>query len=264
MLKVKPEYFLTEPKVNVEWLAFRRHSTLPVMTQNRVKHYAAQVAESQMELEALLYPDEQPEFPSIRRVTDFADAEAAANDLREAWQLDDNPIDNLFQTVEDHGGVVVEWHEDVGQFDGLSGWGNKIAPLAVINMRVKEDRRRFNLAHELGHLLMDTSGLPDKEQQKFAHRFAAALLVPAHVAQRELGKFRNRLDWHEIVLLKQKYGMSMAAWIYRAKDLDIITKTTMALVAGNKRKRLADGRTDRICRQRRTFTFEANDFASRG
>ena len=107
----------------------------------------------------MLYPDEQPEFPAVRRVTTFENAEAAAGDLREAWQLDDNPIDNLFQTVEDHGGVVVEWNEDVGHFDGLSGWGNRTAPLAVINMLVKEDRRRFNLAHELGHLLMDTSGL---------------------------------------------------------------------------------------------------------
>ncbi|MBK9750789.1 MAG: ImmA/IrrE family metallo-endopeptidase [Chloroflexi bacterium] len=224
VLKVKSEYFFTEPKLQVEWLAFRRHKTLSVMTQERVKHYAAQVAERQVELQSLLYPDEQPQFPSVRRVHTFDEAEAAALELRAMWQLDDHPIDNLFQTVEDRGGIVVEWREDVGEFDGLAGWGNDSAPVAVINMGVKEDRRRFNLAHELGHLLMDTQELPDKEEELLAHRFAAALLVPAHVVRKELGLHRHQLDWHELGLLKQKYGMSMAAWVYRAKALNIISE----------------------------------------
>ncbi len=40
---------------------------------------------------------------------------------------------------------------------------------------------------------------------------------------RELGKQRNKIDVGELHMLKKKYGMSMQQWIYRAKDLSIIS-----------------------------------------
>jgi Zn-dependent peptidase ImmA (M78 family) len=43
------------------------------------------------------------------------------------------------------------------------------------------------------------------------------------VAVLEFGRTRRSLDAYELLLLKQKYGMSMAAWIYRAKDLGILS-----------------------------------------
>jgi Zn-dependent peptidase ImmA (M78 family)/transcriptional regulator with XRE-family HTH domain len=225
ILKVKPTYFLTEPMVEVNWLAFRRHSDLPVATQEQIKSYATHVAEQQIEVQTLLYPSEPPIFPSPRRVTTFEEAELAAESLRQTWQIANQPVDNLFQRVEDHGGVVVQWIEDSEHFDGLSGWGNGVKPIIVINNDRRADRKRFNLAHELGHLLMDTSGLTEPEQEKLAQRFAAAFLVPADTARHELGNQRHTLDWQELGVLKQKYGMSIAAWIYRAKELRIISDT---------------------------------------
>jgi Zn-dependent peptidase ImmA (M78 family) len=40
----------------------------------------------------------------------------------------------------------------------------------------------------------------------------------------ELGMARHYLEPHELLLLKKKHGMSMAAWIYRAKDLGILSE----------------------------------------
>jgi len=224
LLNVKPGYFFTQPTVDVTWLAFRRHSKLPSATQEQIKSYATRVAEQQIEVQTLLYPDEQPTFPVPRRVTTFEEAETVAESLRQTWQLDNQPVDNLFQRIEDHGGIVVQWVENSEHFDGLSGWGNGVKPIVVINQEVRTDRRRFNLAHELGHLLMDTTGLTEQEEEKLAQRFAAAFLVPADTARHELGNQRHKLDWHELGLLKQKYGMSMSAWIYRAKELQIISE----------------------------------------
>lgn len=137
--------------------------------------------------------------------------------------LDDLPIESLTSIVEDRGGIVVGYsaRREHG-FDGLSGWVNASIPIAVVNTHVPDDRRRYNLAHELGHLAMTTSHLEGKEEEKLAHRFAAALLVPAAVAIRELGSHRRRLDMGELGLLKQKYGLSMQAWVRRAFDLNII------------------------------------------
>ncbi len=41
----------------------------------------------------------------------------------------------------------------------------------------------------------------------------------------ELGQKRSKLSEYELLLLKYKYGLSMQAWIYRAKDLGIISET---------------------------------------
>ena len=79
------------------------------------------------------------------------------------------------------------------------------------------------MAREIGHLVMDTSHAK-ADEESLAHRFAAALLVPAEHAYRELGKERRHLDWGELMMLKRKYGLSMAGWIRRARDLNIISE----------------------------------------
>ena len=90
-----------------------------------------------------------------------------------------------------------------------------------MNKNFPGDRQRYNLAHELGHLVLNIES--EIEDEAAAHRFAGAFLVPEDMAFRELGKQRNVLDFRELYLLKHKYGMSMAAWINRATDLKIIT-----------------------------------------
>ncbi len=223
ILDVPSSYFTHQPTLAVNWLAFRRHSTLPVRDQEAVKAYAADVAELQIELQSLLHPGSGADLPEIMSVTSMEDAEQAAMRLRERWELDENPIDSLVQTAEDHQVIVVGWRKHGGEFDGLSGWCNQ-HPVTVVSTAVDTDRRRFTLAHELGHLVMDTSAVTEKVAEKLAHRFAAALLVPTERVVHELGVRRTRLDWEELGILKRKYGVSMAAWIYRAKDLEIITE----------------------------------------
>ncbi|MCC6285144.1 MAG: ImmA/IrrE family metallo-endopeptidase [Phycisphaerales bacterium] len=107
-------------------------------------------------------------------------------------------------------------------FDGLSGWADDSTPVVVVSSSVSDDRRRFSLAHELGHLFMDVGKVDAKTEERLAHRFAAAFLVPASTARRELGEKRRHLDFRELAMLKLKHGLSMAAWIFRASDLAII------------------------------------------
>ncbi len=218
---VDPGYFLYESKTDLTWVAYRKQSDLAETNQDVVKAYARDVAALQLELRSLLYPGKSYDFPEPMNVSTAAEAEAVAQNLRSAWGLDDLPIENLTQTVEDHGVVVIGWSRDAGRFDGLSGWCGDDVPLTVVNTAVEVDRRRFNLAHELGHLLMQTS---DDLSEPMAHRFAAALLVPADLAFHELGRRRTSISLAELGLLKRRYGLSIQGWIYRATDLEIITK----------------------------------------
>lgn len=220
VLGVPSTYFTHEPKKTIEWLAFRCRRKLSQTERNRIKAFASDIAELQIELRELLYPDSAPTLPTVS-VASPDDAEKAAEQLRADWDVGDRPLDNLVQTAEDRDVVVVSWKDKTGLFDGLSAKCEDRS-IAVINTSVPADRQRLSLAHEIGHLIMDVEALPSKEEEKLAYRFAAALLVPAHHAYHELGKNRQHLDWGELESLKRKYGMSMAAWVRRAHDLNII------------------------------------------
>jgi Zn-dependent peptidase ImmA (M78 family) len=91
----------------------------------------------------------------------------------------------------------------------------------VIRADMPGDRQRFCIAHELGHIMLMPAGL---DEEKAAHRFAAAFLLPEAAARFELRDKRTDLSLYELHLLKHRYGLSMQAWIYRACDLDIISK----------------------------------------
>jgi Zn-dependent peptidase ImmA (M78 family) len=148
-----------------------------------------------------------------------------AEALRKTWQLGDAPLESVTQCIEDHGGIVVGLYEEGVKFDGLCGRADHSFPVIVANTAVPDDRRRYDLSHELGHLMMECGDLDAREQEQLAHRFAASFIVPAGVARGELGAQRRSLQWDELALLKQKYGLSMQAWARRAADLSIISQS---------------------------------------
>lgn len=226
VLGVEPAYFLDEPAVEIEWFRFRKASTLGKKRQDRVKVLAESRLEVFLTLRNALEPatGDKP-LPDRTKVDTPDDAESAAEELREHWRLGDQPIESVTSTIEDSGGVVVESGGEDDLFDGLSGWANKTVPVVVVSSAVADDRRRFSIAHELGHLFMDVGKVDEKTEEKLANRFAAAFLVTAATARRELGTKRRHLDFQELAILKQKHGLSMAAWVYRAADLGIIEKS---------------------------------------
>ncbi len=223
VLGVRPSYFQETSPVEVNWIAFRKKSKMPVKKQDHVQAFATQVVERQLWLQSLLYPALRPSIPKARNASTFDDAENVAAELRSAWNLDDCAIDSLTSTVENHGGVVVPCADISEDFDGLSGRTNTGFPVAVVSMNAPDDRRRYNLAHELGHLLLICKA--GKTEEQLANRFASALLVPAAVARSELGNKRRKLDFRELGLLKEKYGLSIQGWVRRAFDLGIIEES---------------------------------------
>ena len=222
-MNVRSTYFSHQPSEKVIWKSFRRQSRLGKKKQEAVKEYAADLAELHVELHSLLYPNNPPNLPPPTQVRNPTEAEEVAKSVRDGWDLGNRPLDNLVQTAEDRGVVVISWHDESGRFDGLSGTCGAY-PVTVINTNRSSDRIRFSLAHEIGHLVMDTSTVSVKNEERFAHRFAAALIVPAKHAYLELGTKRDRLDWGELMMLKRKFGLSMAAWVTRAKDLGVINQ----------------------------------------
>lgn len=227
-LSVNPEYFFREVTVETLAPAYRKQSKLNQKAQDAVEATIIETMERYLAVEEVL-PDEGPspgDLPHYR--VDSADgAEAVAEKVRKAWDLGFDPIEGLSARLEEHGVRVISVEGPDG-FDGYSCFANGELPVIAFNKQVPADRQRFSLAHELGHLVMETSSEVDEELA--AHRFAAAFLVPAKTAYSALGRRRSNLSFDELIFLKEQYGMSLQAWIRRAADLSIIDQHTYGML----------------------------------
>lgn len=220
-LGVKAEYFFRPKIISVENLAYRKRVSLPTNEANQILYHIHEWLERYIEIEQILgvrQPFSDEKFP----VSSPEDVEAAALGLRERWNIGLHPIDNLTETLEEHAVKVglVDGPED---FDACVVWTDDRIPVIALKRGLCGDRQRFNLAHELGHIYLENQTNIDTE--KLAHRFAGAFLVPESNVYDELGRRRNHISIYELHMLKHKYGLSMQGWIYRAKDLGVISES---------------------------------------
>ena len=222
-------YFFRTITVRLGVPAYRKHCGLSDSALREIECKAKDQVERYLEAETLFPDNLTPRLvvpDAVREtVASLDEVEARADALRSYWGLAHYPIDNLTELLEEHGIRVI--YEDVdGGFDGCA-YPDGDCPVIVVNGSQFGDRLRFNLAHELGHLLINCpTGSSDEYVEKVAHRFAGAFLSPAQAVRRELGDRRVAITLRELHDLKHKYGMSMAAWIYRAGDLKIINSST--------------------------------------
>jgi len=220
-LGVGIEFFLRPVLVRPRALSFRRHPRLPAREREQAGAAAAEWIERYLEAEQLAgseaATDRLPRQPY--RVAALEDAESAAEKLRKSWGLGDGPIASMVELLEDQGvrvGVIA-------LPDGVDAMVFRLddsTPVMALREGIPGDRQRFSMAHDLGHLVVSCDGQIDEESA--CHRFAAAFLVPAETARRELGARRSEVSLLELHYLKHKFGMSMSAWIKRSRELGIV------------------------------------------
>lgn len=151
-------------------------------------------------------------------------AEEVAEQIRVSWGLGQEPIPNTVRLLERHGIVVARLPLLTGDVDAFSSVV-PARPLVILGAdKGVRERSRRDALHELGHLVMHhadpEAASPPLERQ--AERFSSALLFPAS-AFREEWPVGRRLDWAKLVLLKTRWGMSLGALLYRARDLELIS-----------------------------------------
>ncbi len=96
-------------------------------------------------------------------------------------------------------------------------------PLIAITEGSSADRRRFSVAHELGHLVFHKNAyVTSKVIENEAHAFAAELLAPEKGTKRELLTEKITLD--RLGEVKLRWGMSIQALLRRAFELSVINE----------------------------------------
>lgn len=145
------------------------------------------------------------------------EAERIAALLRVQWQMPPGPVQDLTQTIEAAGVVVVPFDFETTRVDAVSRWVPGKPPVVFVNVGVPKDRLRYSLAHELGHLVMHALPTPTIENE--ANRFAAEFLLPRREVHADLGD----LNLAKLAVLKRYWKVSMQALLKRAEDLATIS-----------------------------------------
>jgi Zn-dependent peptidase ImmA (M78 family) len=154
--------------------------------------------------------------------------ERAAAAVRDLWELGRGPVQNLATLFEDNGILLVREPVGCDDMDAVSCW-QRGRPFLLYSAEVASGPRcKFNLAHELGHLILH-SGIEISSRnldriEKQANRFAGAFLLPRETFAKEvLGTSIGYFKY-----LKERWGVAISAMIYRCKDLGVLSKHQQA------------------------------------
>jgi Zn-dependent peptidase ImmA (M78 family)/transcriptional regulator with XRE-family HTH domain len=199
-------------------LRFRARAAMTARQRRQAFWYAHTLYELMVHLAA------QAEMPAVRVPQITGDPVAAARRTREALGLTpDQPVRALMRTLERGGVWVVAIPVSLPLREAFSTWAGRDAAIPVIAVAATAagDRRRFSVAHELGHLVLHRipqGSLHDVERQ--ADAFAAEFLLPA-AAMHEA--FVPPVTLTTLADLKGHWGVSLQALIRRARTLERIT-----------------------------------------
>ncbi|WP_301010465.1 helix-turn-helix domain-containing protein [Anaerotignum lactatifermentans] len=162
--------------------------------------------------------------------------------LRKAWGLGVGPIDNLMVEVQKNGIHVSKISLKLEKIDAFSVWMNNKPYIFLNDDKNTNARIRFDIAHELGHLLMhadyytneDFEKSPIKEKLELeANMFAGAFLMPRQTFEKDV--FSSSID--HFIQLKYKWKASIASMIYRCEALGILSNNQIKYLKDQMTKR---------------------------
>ena len=174
---------------------------------------------------------------------DNEEIEKYAIQLREYWKLGDGPIDNLINIVQKNGIMVSKMKLRLKKLDAFSVWFDNKPFIFLSEDKNTNARVRFDIAHELGHLIMHADNYSDEDLEKKAihekleneaDRFAGAFLLPSKTFSKDV--FSTSID--HFIQLKSKWKASIGCMIYRCETLGILSP--------NQIKYLKDQMTSRV------------------
>lgn len=159
----------------------------------------------------------KPSLPFLRD----EDPVVAAILLRREWGLGNRPIKNMLSLIEAKGVRVFALPDNCREIDACSFWSNEL-PFVLLNTEKSNERSRFDMAHELGHLVLHNHAAPSGRQAEIeANAFASEFLMPEPSVQ------ANRVrHWSMSALIQKKkiWTVSASALAYRLHKLGYISE----------------------------------------
>ena len=248
LFKVKSAYFFREDllennqpeNIRIERIAYRSESINTAMkTQSELMHVKFLDAFIKKTGKKIKYP--KNEILSLRqKVLEYLNSNQQAErnlQIRHIAEMarkhinlsEDNNKNFLFH-LEKSGVFIFE--KSIGEtIDAYSLWTEDDIPYIVLgNIKKSAARRNFDLAHELGHLLLHYKtefNMLDKPSYKLkedeAHLFASEFLMPRKAFTEDILKISKVSNPDAYKELKEKWLVSLQAMAMRARNLELIT-----------------------------------------
>jgi Zn-dependent peptidase ImmA (M78 family)/DNA-binding XRE family transcriptional regulator len=230
VVNVTPEWFTRTPAEKISLPLFRSNASAHVAARAMLEarlEWAQDVAVALMEF--VDYPElnlPKRDFIDPEEIT-AEDIEQAASECRDMWRLGRVAVQDLALAVEGAGIILVREETGIAQIEGLSSWSEMLGRPLILLSADKDNgyRSRFDLAHELGHLILHrnilrtTDNDRHKLMEKQAHHFAGSFLLPAESFAADI---RMPVTLDDLLLLKRRWGVSVAAITMRLHALDLI------------------------------------------
>ena len=239
------DYFFQEDKVKAytETTYFRSQATATKkdrVAQSIKLEFVAQMYETLWNyIEFPVYKDPQIDFAGYEDPLDcetqeaIDEMEAAANKVKESWKIPDGSIKDLQYILEQNGILVTGFSTNEDKIDAFSQRtivnSSDVFIIAVALGDRPECRLRFDMAHELGHIVLhpwseDIETLSKEEfkaRERQANMFASAFLLPRESFTKDISQYPTDLKFY--LFLKKKWKVSIQAMMYRARQLNIIS-----------------------------------------
>jgi len=145
----------------------------------------------------------------------------AAEVLRQRWGLGNAPVTNLTHLVESKGVRIFSLPAECNTVDAYSlRWFG--TPVVFLTPGKTAERRRFDLAHELGHLILhsEREGFQGQAAEDEANQFAAAFLMPRAGL---LGRPLRSATLDTILAERSRWKVAAMALTYRLHGLGFLT-----------------------------------------
>ena len=226
-LDVPVDYFFRESKIKLDNIEFRKKAQLGKKNTDRIKYYSIDYLERYFEIEDILNLKKQFKNPLEKIIVKSReDIETAAIELRKKWELGIDPVHNIIEMLEGKCIKIIEidFEKD---FDGLSAAVHN-TPVIVLNKNFDALRKRFTALHELAHLLLRFDSKIDQKQiEKACHQFAGAFLLPEKSLKNAFRPNRKNFSLRELIEIKEYYGISVQAIVFRLHNLGIIPDSAL-------------------------------------
>ncbi|MEV4184344.1 XRE family transcriptional regulator [Streptosporangium canum] len=215
-----PTAFFEAPRpaeVELDSVSFRAPSKMSAIERDSALSSGALAMALNSWLEGLfkLPSSNLPTYPHV-------EPEEAAERIRAAWGLGEDPIPNMVHLLEANGVRLFSLPPDCLDIDAFSTI-NSTTSFIFLNTRKTGERGRFDAAHELGHLLLHCEHrIPHgRDSESEANDFASAFLMPRAgiIAQRLHNASTDR-----ILSAKCKWGVSAMALTYRLHRLGLLSE----------------------------------------
>ena len=240
------EYFMTEDLCTTvtDNIYFRSQASASKLMQNSQKiklEYVAKVYE--VLLNYVDFPKRNLPHVFFQRTDNLLDAdseevleqiELIAKNVRQHWKIGMGPIENMQYLLESNGIIVTGFHNVDERIDAFSQRINvqnqvTVFVIALAIGEKPEVRLHFDMAHELGHILLhnweDSTDTMGKDEfnalEKQANMFASAFLLPRETFGKDVKPYATNVEYYRS--LRKKWGVSMQAMMYRARQLNLIT-----------------------------------------